>query len=374
MSESASIAENVNTKDRIDRVRSELVDQECEGLVVTSLVNVRWLTGFTGSNATVVITPTHDVLITDGRYQIQGAREMEAARSETELRIASAGPDPDILSLLEGSKRIALEAGNVTWLRQTEIARLFPSTELVPLVSLVEDLRQVKDSYELACLEQAAAIADEAFARTYPLLASPNEITETEFAKKLEAAMADLGSEEPSFSTIVASGPNSSLPHARPGPRVIAEGDLVVIDFGAKIGGYGSDMTRTILAGAGEPTQAQAQLYSAVLESQQAGVDAVRAGVPEASIDSACRSVLDKAGLGDHFVHGTGHSLGLEIHEQPILFSRSKGNLKAGLVVTVEPGAYPPEIGGVRVEDCVLVTETGCRKLTHAPKGLVPVF
>lgn len=364
----------MNTQGRIEKVRAELVGVECEGLVVTSLVNVRWLTGFTGSNATVVITQDHNVLVTDGRYKIQGAQQLADAGSEAELRISAKGPDPIIASLLEGSKRVGLEAANITWIRQSQIAVVLGSTELVPLVSLIEDLRKIKDEYELECLERAAGIADAAFARTYPLLASPNRITESEFAKRLEAAMYDLGSDEPSFDTIVASGPNSALPHARPGSRVIEEGDLVVVDFGAKINGYGSDMTRTVLAGAGDPTDEQSKLYDAVMRSQQAGVDAVRAGVAEASIDAVCRTVLADAGYAEHFVHGTGHSLGLEIHEQPILSAKATGNLKAGLVVTIEPGAYPPEVGGVRVEDCVLVTETGCRKLTHAPKGLVPVF
>jgi Xaa-Pro aminopeptidase len=363
-----------NLDNRIHRVRAELVATECDAMIVTSLVNIRWLTGFTGSNATVVISTDHLVLLTDGRYKVQGAQQLEQSKSAAEIRIAASGPDGEITSLLGGMKRVGLESANISWLRQGQIAERLHNVELVPLTSLIEGLRQIKDSYELHCLERAANIADAAFAETYPLLISPNGITEAVFARALESAMDRLGSEEPSFETIVASGPNSGLPHARPGSRIIEVGDLVVIDFGAKLGGYGSDMTRTVLAGAGKPTAAQADLYEAVQRAQQAGVDAVMAGVPEASIDSVCRSVLNEAGYGEHFVHSTGHSLGLEIHEQPILSSRATGILKTGLVVTVEPGAYPPELGGVRVEDCVLVTESGCRPLTHSPKGLVPLF
>ena len=364
----------MNLEARVERVRQALVDTDCDGMVITSLFNVRWLTGFTGSNAAVVINQAHLVLVTDGRYKTQGASQLGQAGSEAELRISATGPDGDIQSLLGGAKRVGLEAANVSWHRQRQIAEALPSVELVPLASLIEDLRQIKDSEELACLERAAAIADAAFAETYPLLAAPNGISEADYARALESAMDRLGSDEPSFETIVASGPNSALPHARPGPRVISDGDLVVIDFGAKVNGYGSDMTRTILAGAGEPTEAQSNLYDAVRRAQQAGVDAVRPNESEANIDRTCRTVLEEAGYGENFIHGTGHSLGLEIHEAPFLSSRSTGTLKEGLVVTVEPGAYLPDFGGVRVEDCVLVTESGCRSLSRSPKGLVPVF
>lgn len=364
----------LDVADRVRRVRAALVASACDAVIVTSLVNVRWLTGFTGSNATLVVSQDQLVLLTDGRYRVQSARQLAKSKSSAELRVVASGPDPEIRLMLAGVERVGLEAANISWLRQSQIAATLPEAKLVPLTSLVEDLRRIKDPYELECIERAATIADGAFAETYPLLVKPAGLTEAAFARALEAAMDRLGSDEPSFETIVASGPNSALPHANPGSRVIEVGDLVVIDFGAKIDGYGSDMTRTVLAGAGKPTSAQAKLYEAVERAQQAGVDAVKAGVSELTIDSVCRSILNEAGYGEHFVHGTGHSLGLEIHEQPILSSRATGTLKAGLVVTVEPGAYLPELGGVRVEDCVLVTETGCRLLTHSPKGLIPQF
>ncbi len=196
-------------------------------------------------------------------------------------------------------------------------------------------------------------------------------MSERDFAAQLDHKMLSLGSEGLSFDTIVASGPNSAKPHHQPTDRLFVAGDLVIIDFGAKIDGYGSDMTRTYVVGR-QATAEQRDLYDAVAAAQAAGVHVVKAGVPLADVDSACRSLLADRGYGDAFVHGTGHSLGLEIHEQPMLSSRSVGILRAGLMVTVEPGAYLPGFGGVRVEDSVLVTDEGCEPITHAPKGLMP--
>ena len=359
---------------RLHALRQEIAQTDCDAVVVTSLINARWLTGFTGSNATVVVTPDFAVLVTDGRYQTQGRNELDAAGSDVELLVAANGTEAELASLLGSFGRVGLEAANISWERKNQIAKVLPSTDLVPLASTIEKLRQVKDEHELQCLELAASIADQALAETYPLLAPLSSITESQFARELEAAMTRLGSEEPSFDTIVAAGPNSALPHHRPGDRLIEAGDLVVIDFGAKIDGYGSDMTRTVLAGAGAPTTQQSHLYESVAAAQQAGVESVRDGVSELSIDQACRSVLEAADLAEYFIHGTGHGLGLEIHEQPIISKRSTGTLRAGLVVTVEPGAYIAGFGGVRVEDSVVVTPDGCRPITHSPKGLVPIF
>jgi Xaa-Pro aminopeptidase len=351
-----------------------MAQTDCDALIVTSLINARWLTGFTGSNVTVVVTHDLAVLITDGRYQIQGRSELDAAGSAVDLLVTANGTEAELSSLLVTCERVGLEAANISWERKNQIAEVLPSADLVPLVATIEKLRQIKDEYELQCLELAASIADRALAETYPLLASLDSITESQFARELEAAMTRLGSEEPSFDTIVASGPNSALPHHRPGGRLIEDGDLVVIDFGAKIEGYGSDMTRTVLAGAGTPTRQQSDLYESVAAAQRAGVESVGDGVSELSIDQACRSVLEAADLAEYFIHGTGHGLGLEIHEQPIISKRSTGTLRSGLVVTVEPGAYIEGFGGVRVEDSVVVTQDGCRPITHSPKGLVPIF
>jgi Xaa-Pro aminopeptidase len=225
----------------------------------------------------------------------------------------------------------------------------------------------VKDDGEVARIELAAAIADDALAAVRPLLLEVP--TEAAFGLALDTEMRRLGAAARSFETIVASGRNGAKPHARPGPRRVQRGDLVVIDFGAMVDGYRSDMTRTVMVG--EPTAEQTRLLEVVTAAQAAGVAAVGAGVGCKDVDAACRAVIIDAGWGDRFVHGTGHGVGLDIHEAPWVNSRSAATLAPGHVVTVEPGVYLPEVGGVRVEDTVLVTEAGSRPLTRAPKDPV---
>jgi Xaa-Pro aminopeptidase len=234
----------------------------------------------------------------------------------------------------------------------------------VPTTGLVADLRRVKSAAEVARIEAAAAIADEALDRLRPqLLDGP---TEQEFATALERTMIDLGADERSFPTICAAGPNSARPHAEPGNRPISEGDLVVIDFGALVDGYHSDMTRTIPVGEVAPDVRN--LVAVATESQAAGAAAVHPGVTAHAVDRACRDVLAGHGLEDLLLHGTGHGLGLEIHETPILRPDGAEELREGEVVTVEPGVYLPGTGGARVEDTVVVTATGSRPLTRFPK------
>ncbi|MEZ5226494.1 MAG: M24 family metallopeptidase [Acidimicrobiales bacterium] len=275
-----------------------------------------------------------------------------------------------VASTIGRGDRVGLEADHLVWSTLSDYQAELSDAELVPTRGLVEGLRRHKDPGERSRLERASAIADRALLATLALFAE--RPTERAFAMALDHAMRQHGADDVSFETIVASGPNAALPHHRPGERTIEADDLVVIDFGAKVDGYGSDMTRTFVAG-GEPTAEQQRLYDAVAAAQAAGVAAVRAGADQRSIDTTCRDVLAQFDLADAFVHGTGHGLGLEIHEQPILSARSVGILTAGLIVTVEPGAYLPGFGGVRVEDTVVVTDTGCVPITHCPKGLDPV-
>jgi Xaa-Pro aminopeptidase len=217
-------------------------------------------------------------------------------------------------------------------------------------------------------MQAAAAVADVALAEVRArLLDGP---TEAEFGLELDTAMRRLGATRPSFETIVASGPNGAMPHARPGPRRIVEGDLVVLDFGAVVDGYCSDMTRTVVVG--EPTPTQARMLQVVTAAQAAGVAAVRAGVAATEVDAACREVIADAGWADAFTHGTGHGVGLDIHEAPRVGATSTATLSAGQVVTVEPGVYLPEHGGVRVEDSLVVTPDGSRPLTLTPKRTSP--
>jgi Xaa-Pro aminopeptidase len=265
----------------------------------------------------------------------------------------------------EGVARLGLQAASVTWAAVRRYGESwFPRSELVPTEGLVESLREVKDDGEVARIAAACAIADAALAEVRPLLA--DHPTERVFGLELDGAMRRRGADDVSFETIVASGPNGAKPHARPGRRRIVDGDLVVLDFGALVDGYHSDMTRTVAVG--EPSPTQQRMLEVVAASQRAGVAAVAPGVACTEVDRACRELIAEAGWGDAFIHGTGHGVGLDIHEDPRVSYNGTGTLQPGHVVTVEPGVYLPEHGGVRIEDTVVVTRTGCRVLTAAPK------
>lgn len=336
-----------------------------DALLVTRLVDVRYLTGFTGSAALLLVTPDGLTFVTDGRYAEQSADQLAVAGVDARIEISNTEQRQLLAAAAAGVARLGLQADAVTWAQQRGYATdWFPSAELVPTTGIVETLRLVKDAGEVARIEAAALVADAALASVRPLLAEG--ITERDFALALDTEIRRLGAEGNSFETIVGSGPNGAKPHARPGERRIEPGDLVVLDFGAVVDGYCSDMTRTVCVG--EPSPTQARMLDVVLASQQAGVDAVRAGATAAEVDKACRDLIAEAGWADAFVHSTGHGVGLEIHEAPRVSGASDATLATGFVVTVEPGVYLPEHGGVRIEDTVVVTPDGCRALTHTPK------
>ncbi len=359
---------------RLPRLRERFADAGCESLLLTRLVNIRYLTGFTGSAALLLVLPDDALLVTDGRYRDQAAEQLAAAGVEVRVAIGLTADDQRdlLLDAAPGFRRLGLEADDVTWSRQRRFdLEWFFSAQLVPTQGLVEDLRRVKDEGEVARMAEAARIADDALAAVRPRLADQvTEVTERDVALELDFQMRRLGAEGSSFETIVASGPNGAKPHHRPSDRRIGPGELVVIDFGSIVDGYCSDMTRTVCVG--EPASGTARrMVEVVAESQRAGVDAVRAGVEGKAVDEVCRAVIADAGWADAFLHGTGHGVGLEIHESPRVSSASSDTLATGHVVTVEPGVYLPEHGGVRIEDTVVVTDDGCRTLTNAPKDLV---
>jgi Xaa-Pro aminopeptidase len=355
---------------RIGRLRECLDAAGCDALLLTNLTNIRYLTGFTGSAALVFVLPEELLFVTDGRYQIQSGDQLAAAGLEARFAIGGlAAQQEAIADAGRAVSRIGLEAGSVTWARQRAMAAdWFPAAELVPTEALVETLRRVKDEGEISRIREAARIADAALAEVAASLL--DGISEADFALSLDFAMRRLGAADVSFESIVAGGPNGAKPHARPSSRVIGPGELVVLDFGALVDGYHSDMTRTLSVG--EPASPELiRMWDVVAESQRAGVAAVRAGVACVEVDKACREVIADAGWADAFIHGTGHGVGLDIHEAPAVGATSTDTLAAGHVVTVEPGVYLREHGGVRIEDTVVVTETGCELLTHAPKELV---
>lgn len=357
----------MDVADRPGRLRARLDDAGCDGLLVTNMSNIRYLTGFTGSAAMLLVTPELVLFVTDGRYRDQATSQLARARVHADVEIGrSADEQRDILAVpVRDLPRLGLESANVTWAQQRLLgSEWFEGTELVPTEGVVEDLRLTKDAGEVARIQAASAMADAALAAVRHRLGEG--ATEAEIALELEWQMRRLGAEGPSFDTIVASGPNGAMPHYRAGDRRVREGDLVVIDFGALVDGYHSDMTRTVMVG--EPSETQRRMLASVHASQAAGVAAVRSGAKARDVDEACRAVLRDAGWEDAFLHGTGHGVGLDIHEPPRVSATSTGSLADGHVVTVEPGVYLPEHGGVRIEDTVVVTAEGCRTLTLAPK------
>lgn len=354
---------------RLDRLRRHFDAAAVDALLVTSLTNIRYLTGFTGSAGLLLVLDHDAVLVTDGRYATQSGEQLAASQAPARVEIAPAPEQSGAASAIVASGAVAhlgLEAAHVSWARQRSFAAdWFGGVELVATVGLVEALRRVKDDGELARMSRAATIADRALAEVRPLLADgPREV---DFGRALDHEMRRLGADSPSFETIVASGPNGAKPHHRPSERRVEAGEPVVLDFGALYDGYCSDMTRTVWVGGVRHADLR-RAISVVAESQAAGVAAVAAGVAAAAVDRACREVIASAGWGAAFVHGTGHGVGLDIHEAPAVAATSVDTLEAGHVVTVEPGIYLPGLGGVRIEDTVVVTDDGSRPLTTTPK------
>ncbi|CAN5642207.1 Xaa-Pro peptidase family protein [soil metagenome] len=353
---------------RSARLQGALDGAEVDALLVTNLTNIRYLTGFTGSAALLLVSPAGLTFVTDGRYGQQAEAQLAAAGVAATIEVSGTGQKGLVVGAVEaaGIRSLGLEADAVTWAAQrTYDDHWFPTIDLVPTTGLVTGLRLHKDDGEIDRIAVACAIADAALAEVRPRLAeSP---TEVEFGLELDTAMRRLGADDVSFETIVASGPNGAKPHHRPGRRTIVDGDLVVIDFGALVDGYHSDMTRTVAVGA--PSATQQRMYDVVAEAQAAGVAAVGDGVAAKAVDDACREVIDRAGWLDAFLHGTGHGVGLDIHEDPRVGQTSTATLTTRCVVTVEPGVYLPEHGGVRIEDTVVVTPDGCRPVTLTHKA-----
>jgi Xaa-Pro aminopeptidase len=358
---------------RLDSLRQGFEDHEVDALVVTTLANIRYLTGFSGSAGVLTVTRTHALLTTDGRYRTQSAEQVAraGAGAEVEIAIGPVGEQRAAAQELLGggtpTARVGLEADNVTWTAQRSWADLLGPERLVATSNAVETLRARKDAGEIARMERAAAIADAALFEVLPLMGQG--VTEEHFALELDTAMRRGGAESTAFETIVASGENSAKPHHHPGTRRISRGDPVVVDFGATFEGYRSDMTRTFCVEA-EPEGELARIFDVVRTSQAAGAEAVRPGISAKEVDDVCRTIIAEAGWAERFEHGTGHGVGLDIHEAPTVSQLGTAILAPGFVVTVEPGVYVPGHGGVRVEDTLVVTEDGARPLTRFTKDI----
>ena len=347
-------------------------DDEVDALLVTHLTNIRYLTGFTGSAARLLVPVNGDaVLITDARYDERSHDELSSAgcAAAIEVRRTVRAQNDLLAEVLAAASihRLGLEADHITWSALTAYDDRFEDAALVQVRGATESLRRTKDAAELARLARASAIADAALLAVLPVLADAP--TEVAFARILEEAMIERGADGISFETIVAAGPNASRPHHESGGRAIVDGDHVICDFGALVEGYHSDMTRTICIG--EPSMAQRRHFAVVKDAHDAGVAFLRPGVTGVEADAACRELIAAVGWGEQFTHGTGHGSGLDIHEDPFLGETSTFTLQAGDIATIEPGVYFPGLSGVRVEDSMVVTDDGAVLLTRAPYELV---
>ncbi len=345
---------------RGDRLEAKLAERELDRMLVTDLTNVRYLTGFTGTNGACVCGPGVRLFLTDFRYTERAAAEVDGWETVTIANDWLKG----IAERLEGRVGFEDDQMSVRLLGKLK-EKLGDGTEMVAAGGRVEELRRVKDDEELTKIAEASKLTDEVWRWTLEQgLAGRRE---REVARAAEARIRELGG-DPSFPAIVAAGTNSALPHAEPGEREIGRGELVVFDMGAKLDGYCSDGTRTFATG--EPGEEARAVYEVVREAQAAALEATRVGVKGEDVDGAARRVIDDAGHGQHFGHALGHGVGLEVHEGPRLAQRSDDVLAAGEVVTVEPGIYLPGRFGVRIEDLVVVGEDGLRNLSSLPKEL----
>jgi len=345
---------------RGDRLEQLLAERELDRMLVTDLVNVRYLTGFTGTNGACVCGPGLRLFLTDFRYTERAAVEVEGWETVTVTSDWLKG----IAERLQGRVGFEDDHMSVRLLEKLK-EKLAAGTEMVAAGGRVEQLRRVKDGEELAKIAEASKLADEVW--RWSLERGLAGRSEREVARAAEARIRELGG-DPSFPAIVAAGPNGALPHAEPGEREIGRGELVVFDMGAQLDGYCSDGTRTFATG--EPGEGAGTVYEVVREAQGAALEAIRAGVRGEDVDGVARKVIEAAGHGERFGHGLGHGVGLEVHEAPRLSLRSDDVLAAGEVVTVEPGIYLPGELGVRIEDLVVVGEEGLRNLSTLPKEL----
>jgi Xaa-Pro aminopeptidase len=347
------------------RLNAFLKAGDAEHVLVLRLEDIRWLTGFTGSTAFAVVTRSSGSvdLFVDGRYVERAHHELQRAGSTARVVQTESGKSlaQTLADVVSGE--LAVDLHHVTAARYKELSDSF---SIVEEAGVFNDLRRIKDASEISAMEHAASIADKALAHV--LRDGFVGQTEKQVRNRLDAAMREFGADTVSFDTIVATGSNGARPHHEPSDTVIEEGHAVVVDMGAEIDGYRSDMTRTIQIGHWAPDVVA--MFRIVKEAQLAGVAAVRDGVVGSDVDAAVREVFQREAVEHEYLHGTGHGVGLYIHEEPILSPRCTAVLSAGEVVTVEPGLYRKGVGGVRIEDQVVVTGTGCRILTLSPKEL----
>lgn len=355
----------MNPVERVGLLQRRMAGEGLDAFLVSDANNRRYLSGFTGSAGSLLVLPERTFLLTDFRYAEQASQEASGVTVVSYVEVLDS-----LARVLQdaGVRRVGFEADYVSYRAYTKLRDRTPDVEWIASDGWVESLRAVKDSFEIKCIRKAVELADEAVASVLPGL-GPG-MTEMEVSLELEQLMRRNGAEKVAFETIVASGPRGALPHAKASERRLELGDCVVIDTGAVFGGYHSDITRTVFIGT--PDAELSKVYRIVLEAQHTGLRAVRPGRSGAEVDTLARKVIEDQGYGEFFGHSLGHGIGLSVHEErPRLARTSDILLEPGMVVSVEPGIYLPGLGGVRIEDLVLVTSDGAKVLTNTPKDLV---
>lgn len=352
---------------RLDAVRRELGVHRIQAFLVTELSHIRYLTGFTGSNALCFITPRRAFLLTDSRYQTQAPKEVRGAkvlivRGSLYSALSDSG-------LLKSGMRVGTDEEHLTAVALRRLRRESPRSSFAPLPPIVERLSAIKDAGEIRLIKRAAEISDAVFRKVLDVI-RPG-VRECEVAAEISYWHRTLGAETDAFDPIVASGPRGALPHARATEKKIKRGEMVVVDFGCRVGGYNSDITRTVAIG--KPTAIMKRVYDVVREAQLRAIDAVHDGIEARALDAVARAIIIDAGYGPQFVHSLGHGLGIHIHDSLRLSTLSTDLLHTNNVVTIEPGIYLPGKGGVRIEDDVVVTATGCTILTQSPRDLISI-
>ena len=350
---------------RIEEARGKLDELGLDGIIFTNLINIRYLCGYTGSNGILLVTGKHAVFFTDFRYKSQAPAEVKGAEvvvpDNSELLSAMAERRE-----LDRMETVGFEE-NISYSHLQKMkAKLPEGLTWEPVEDFMGELRASKEEWEIEKIQVAIACAERALLESLPEL-RPG-IVEREFAAELEYRMRKGGAEKPAFDTIVVSGPRSALVHGIAGDRKIQSGDFVTIDYGARVDGYSSDITRTFIMG--EPSKKQREIYELVYNAQAAAIEAARPGIPQKELDAVARDMISEAGYGDYFGHGLGHGLGLLVHDTPRVSRKSDQPLPEKAVITIEPGVYLPDFGGVRIEDDILLEEGGCRVLTSLPRKL----
>ncbi|MGL4521191.1 MAG: M24 family metallopeptidase [Bacilli bacterium] len=352
-------------KHRIQKLQNYMKTQQLDAFLITSTTNRRYMTGFTGTSGYALVTKESAYFITDFRYIDQATTQTDGYEI-----VQHVGPIvQEVAELLKklSVEKLGFEKDFVSYGTYELYAALWTNTQLLGTSGVVENFRHVKDEEELIIMREAADIADKAFAHICTYI-KPGQ-KETDVRDELEMSMRKLGADCSSFEIIVASGVRSSLPHGVASEKIIEAGDVITLDFGAYYKGYCSDITRTIAVG--HISDEMKHIYDTVLQAQEHAVANIKAGLTGKEADALARDIIAAAGYGPNFGHSTGHGLGMDVHEQPGVNSKNEEPLQIGMVVTVEPGIYVSNLGGVRIEDDVVLTENGCEVLTHSPKHLI---